>query len=336
MPKKSTTTKPAAPKKSAAKIKQFEIMAVIPTGPYANVQPKIIVESEDFEQAYALAMPKIEKVSQDYGSEGVILGARQQGYEATEAPASTREPMVCWASGDVAYFDEVSHTYVDENGNQYMSGSVYAGQFEYDFNKAMILPKSANKLGCTEQELSDMWESKGDIATTFGTALHKSLEHYGKWKDLCDLTGKGTGIHPTLLPIVEAFFTPERLAEDAEYEPFVADKDNLRCGQIDRLVIEDRGLKTCYIEDYKTNGDLYKRSPGSPTNLKAPYSFLPNVPMGRYTIQLSFYKAILEAKGWTVLGLRVHHWAGSKWETTEIKAVDLDVPQEKIDVSQIL
>lgn len=312
----------AAAKKT--KLKQFEIVAVIPTGQYANIQPKLVFESEDFAAAYAAAMPHLEKISQDYGD--IQLVNKDSGV----ALRVNRTEVQCYATGTKAYFDPVSHTYIDGQGNKYTSGSVFAGQFEHEFNKAMILPKYAKKCNVDEALIEEMWTSKADASTTFGTALHQALETYGKYKDLCDLIGKDIGIHPTLLPIVEAFFK-DRGDEKAVYEPFVADAKNMRCGFIDRLVItgEKRGI----IEDYKTNGDLYKK--GTPANLKAPYAFLPNIPLGRYMIQLSFYKAILEAAGWTIEGLRVHHWAGEEWKTIEVKSVEIDVPQTKIDLSLI-
>ena len=307
------------------KLQVFEIMAVIPTGQYANVQPKLIYEAEDFDAAYKAAMPHLQKISQDYGD--VQLVNKDNGV----ALQVNRTEVQCYATGTKAYFDPVGHTYIDEKGTKYTSGSVYAGQFEHEFNKALILPRYAAKCNVDESLIEEMWTSKADASTTFGTALHQALETYGKYKELCDLIGKDIGIHPTLIPIVEAFFK-DRQDEQAVYEPFVADARNLRCGFIDRLLIT--GEKRCIIEDYKTNADLYKK--GTPANLKAPYHYLPNVPLSRYMIQLSFYKAIMEAAGWMVEGLRVHWWNGKDWKAIDLKPVQIDIKQEPIDLSKVL
>lgn len=315
------------------KLEQFEIMAVIPTGPYANLQPKLTYKASSFEEAYAAARPHLEQVQRDYGTEGNSLAGGGQLLTVN------RQTVKCFVSGTEAYFDPIGHTYIDAEGNKYQSGSVFAGQFEHEFEKHLVLDKCAAKLDLAPEEVEEYWESKGDISTTFGTALHKSLEHYGKWKATCDIDldsktkqPKGTGIHPTLLPIVEAFFAG-RDNERAVYEPFVADHKKMRCGFIDRLLIVDEKKKICDIEDYKTNADLYKL--GQPANLKAPYSYLPNCPASRYAIQLSFYKSILEAHGWTVRNLTIHWWNGAKWEVIKVNPVEIDVPQQPISQEKI-
>jgi hypothetical protein len=316
MPSKAT-------KKSMVEV---PMTVVIPTGQYANIQPTVTGVGSTFEEARNDALQKAESFYSSIEAQADF----KLNSVASALASIPREKVKCYATGVTAYFDPVGHTYIDAQGNQYVSGSVFAGQFEHEFNKAMILPKYAKKCNVDESLIEEMWQSKANASTTFGTALHQALETYGKYKDLCDLIGKDIGIHPTLLPIVEAFFDG-REDEQAVYEPFVADTKNMRCGFIDRLVVT--GKKRCRIQDYKTNADLYKK--GTPANLKAPYSFLPNIPLGRYMIQLSFYKAIMEAAGWTVEGLDVMWWNGIEWKTIEIKPVEIDVPQGKIDLSLI-
>lgn len=309
------------------KISQLKIGATINTGAYSNIQPEVTVDihdGDDIERAKAEAMKHITGLWNKYAAEGSEL-------KGDVAGIVERKAVKCFVTGTTAYFDPVSHTYINEKGELYTSGSVYAGSFEHEFNKHLILPKSAAKLGVDEQTVDEYWQSKGDVATTFGTALHQAIEHFGMYHKLAEKDGKPLGIHPTLLPIVEAFFK-DRMDEDARYERFVADDRNMRCGFIDRLVIT--GNKRCIIEDYKTNGDLYKK--GQPAFLKAPYSFLPNMPVGRYTIQLSFYKAIMEAAGWTVDGLRIHWWNGKEWETIDIKPVEIDAPQKPINLMELV
>ena len=235
---------------------------------------------------------------------------------------TNRVPVACFATGTVAYFDEAGHTYIDGNGEFYLSGSTYAGLFGYEFDKGMILPRSAKRLGVDKEVVDAFWTSKAVIATSFGTALHAAMEHYGKYLELSIKDGKGLGIHPTLEPIVLDFFK-DREHEVAVYEPFISDELNLRCGFIDRLLIT--GHKRCIIEDFKTNGDIYKK--GRPAKLRAPHDHLPNQPISKYVLQLSFYQEILEAAGWTVEGRRLHWWAGKEWQTIELERVDILDPE---------
>ena len=233
----------------------------------------------------------------------------------------SRIPLTCIASGTVAHFDPITHTYIDDTGEQYLSGSTYAGMFGYPFEARAQAERRAQILGVTPETMLNYWQSKGEIATSFGTALHNAMEHYGKYRELHLKDGKPLGIHPTLKPIVEAFYR-HRHHEKAIYEAFVADELALRCGQIDRLVIT--GDKRCIIEDYKTNGDLGKGF--GPKYLKAPADNLPNTPYGKYTLQLRFYQSILEEAGWTVEGRRIHWWSGKEWETIEVEEIELLPP----------
>lgn len=227
-----------------------------------------------------------------------------------------RKELTCFASETVAYFDPVGHTYIDENGEQYLSGSTYAGLFGYPFQADYQAERRAEILGVTKQTMLDYWASKGEIATSFGTALHNAMEHYGKYRELHLIDKKPLGIHPTLMPIVEAFYR-HRHHEKALYEAFVADELALRCGTVDRIVLT--GDKRCIIEDFKTNGDLGKSF--GPKNLKAPADFLPNTPYGKYVLQLNFYQSVLEEAGWTVEGRRIHWWNGEEWETIEVEEI---------------
>lgn len=297
---------------------KYTISATIPTVQYGNLQPSIEVEADTFEDARALVMPEIQSVWNSVCEEGkelVIKGA-------VDVPQVAGKRMKV-DIGDIEYLSlDGNHVYTDDEGNKYSSGSVFAESFAYDFDKAKILPLYANKVGETTDRISDYWESKSKLSTDFGTAIHQAMETYGKFNSLSEKLEKPLGIHPIVLPVVESFFA-ERGDEEALYEPFVADSTTKRCGQIDRLVIT--GEKTCIIEDFKTNIDLNKA--GSPKYLKAPYDkdgeALENTPLGKYTIQLNFYRSILESRGWKVEGMRIHHLDDSGWN-------EIDVPVVKV------
>ena len=298
------------------KIKELTVTAVIPTAQYANLQPSIVVEvedNEDYEKAKTEAMRHIAQFSKQYAENGKAISGG-----GSTVKTKTMTPYI---GEKEIQFDPAAHAYVDEDGNVYESGSHYAAKFEHEFNAGQIAPLYANKHGLDAQDVLDFWKAKADASTTFGTSLHQALETYGKYKKLADKLSSEEkpvtiGLHPTLEPIVESFFSKARLEETAVYEPFVVDPKNKRCGQIDRLVIVDEKKKIVDIEDYKTNADLYKQ--GSPKTLKEPFKHLSNQPASKYAIQLSFYAAILEANGWTVRHLKLHHWAGKEWVTTII------------------
>lgn len=321
------------------KISQVKVGAVINTGQYSDIRPEITVDltaKDKPEQARDLAMQHISKLYKEYGGEGVKLN----NPDIPDASVA-RETMKCFISGTEAFFDELSHTYVNENNELYTSGSGFAHQYKHEFNKKAFLPKSAAKLEASEEFVEEFWKSKGDCSTTLGTALHKALEHYGKYRHLFEKDTdsktklpKFDGVNPLLRKPVQAFFDKYG-DEEAFYEKFIADPKLMRCGQVDRLVVV--GNKEVIIDDFKTNYDLFKVN--TPKYLKAPYQNVENTPFGAYRLQFSFYRAIFLAHGWTVKGMRLHHWNSEeeRWDEYEVKAVEIDgAKQERIDISQVV
>lgn len=303
----------------------FKISATIPTVQYGNIMPEIEVEAETFEEARDLAMERVREIWNSVCEEGREL--RIRGSQPVGS-VSAGEVVVCSFSGTELTMSD-DHTYTDKDGNVFMSGSRYPEQFGYPFDKNMILPIYANKHEVQPKVIDDFWTDKGNLSRDFGHALHSALEVYGKHKALAEKLSTEEkpvklGIPSLLLPVVEAFFEG-RGDEEAIYEPFVVDVNGKRCGRIDRLV--KTGEKSCIIEDYKTNGDLYKQ--GSPKYLKAPFDgkgdtslTLLNQPISEYTLQLNFYAEIMESLGWTVEGLRIHHF-DEEWKTIEVARVPL-------------
>lgn len=291
----------------------FKIGATVPTVQYGNLMPEIEVEAPTFEEAQKIGLEQIQKLWNAVCEDGKELKIRgvQDGNRPTKA-------MPCKFTGQVLFLDD-DHVYRDEEGNVYESGSKYAKKYSYPFDKDTILPFYAKKTGVEPQIIDGFWTSKADASTTFGHALHQAMETYGKYNELATNLEKPLGIHPLLMGVVEEFFDERQVDEDALYEVFVVDKDKKRCGQIDRLV--KTGDKTCIIEDFKTNADIRKQ--GKPTNLKDPFGFLPNQPISEYTLQLNFYREILEALGLTVEGMRIHLLDKDGWTEISVDRVDL-------------
>lgn len=278
------------------KIKEVTVSAVIPTAQYANITPAITVEvDDDIEQAKALAMQHIVGISQKYAEAGKAL-------PSMKATANAKR-IECLVGGSVLY-DDVAHVYTNEQGDVYLSGSAYAKQFDKPFDINVIAQKMADKTGVDVGDIIDIWKLKGSASASFGTAVHEALEMYGKYKETSEKLAKEYHISaiPIIKDVVEGFFRG-REKETALYEPMVVDHDRKWAGQIDRLVVT--GDKKCIVGDYKTNVDL------TPAKVET------------YWNQLSFYASILKAGGWTVEGLEIYHYDGSKWviKKSEVKEI---------------
>ena len=274
------------------KIREIQMSAVIPTAQYANITPTITVEvDDDVEEAKALAMSHITAISRQYAEEGKALQA---------ATGGTR--VDCFVGGSILY-DPVAHVYTNEAGDVYLSGSQYAKQFAKPFEAEAIAQKMENKSGIPAGDILEIWDKARLASASFGTAIHEALEMYGKYTETCEKLEKQ--YHQSNIPMVKDIVTDffkGRENETAVYEAMVVDHDRKWAGQIDRLLIT--GDKKCRVQDYKTNGEL------KPDKLE------------EYWHQLSFYAAILQAGGWTVEGLDIHHWSGV-WttHTSKVKQV---------------
>ena len=226
----------------------------------------------------------------------------QEAYNRyAEVPISltkgNRKLVECFVGGSI-YYDDVAHSYTNEAGEVYLSGSVFAHQGEKPFDAQSISAKMATKSGVPQADILDMWKMGGDISREFGTTLHKAMELYGKHRVASEKLEKEYHLpnHPVLREAVLSFYALHK--EEAEYEPMIVDHDKKHAGQIDRLVIISPPMVSiagvCRIEDYKTDGDITKK-------------------LESYWKQLRFYSQIMEADGWKVESPVIHHWAG-EWK----------------------
>ncbi len=300
---------------------KFTITATIPTAQYANLQPSIEVEAPSFEEAQALALPKIEQIWAMYCEPGKELKPR----DITGGVTINLETLESDITGGKAFFDPVAHVYTNQFGQKLMSGSEFAEKFCPEFNADMIVPKMEAKYGVPGAEIKAMWKAKADASCFLGDAIHKALELYGKHRTTSMLTtpeatdAKAMHDNPILNAAVTGFYTPERIAEKALYEGFIINNDAMLCGHIDRLLIT--GEKTCRVQDFKTNGDINKA--GSPKMLSAPFTDIPNTTLNKYWLQLSFYAHILQLAGWSVEGLDIFHYDGKGWNTYTHDVIDI-------------
>ena len=264
----------------------MRILAHVPSQQYGFFE----IEGDDSE------LPQIEKLYNQYAEKPIAFGG-------SETTSTDRKLLTAFVGGSI-YFDKATHTYTNENGDVYLSGSTYAKQFEKPFDAQNIVIKMAAKSGVPADEILKMWEMKRDVSNGYGTALHLAMQLYGEFSKHSGVFNKEYHIHELSVfkDATESFYA-SRMQEQAEYEALVIDHKREYAGQIDRLVYvpDTTGEKTrrVWVEDFKSNHDL------------------PKDKLENYWHQLSFYGSILEAGGFIVEGLRIHHWNGKEWTTYE-------------------
>ena len=138
------------------------------------------------------------------------------------------------------YFDPIAHTYEDEQGNKFWTGSTWAHQFEKEFDPKLIAGKAAEKKLTTVDKVVEGWDMKSEVSLLYGTTVHKALECGIKYGEIPN--------NPHLATLVQDYLDMTH-EDDQVSEQFVADFDNKMCGTIDVLV--NKGNKHVVIRDFK-------------------------------------------------------------------------------------
>lgn len=214
---------------------------------------------------------------------------------------STFETVKSFTNEEVQW-SEFHHICLDMAGNKLLGGSSYAKEVAGGGSFDTIAKNYAIKHGLEKQQVLDFWNSIMLVAGSYGTTIHKAMEHYAKYEPIVG--------HELALPrqthakeAVEKFLEVADM-KNCEIEPLITDIKMGMSGWVDLLRFT--GDKTVWIEDYKTaevdNAKWEK-------NLK------------EYAHQLNFYGTILLNHGYTIEGLRVWHWTGEIWEADTLEFV---------------
>lgn len=210
----------------------------------------------------------------------------------------------------VLYFDKTAHTYEDEDGNQFMTGSTWAAKFEKPFDLETIAPKTAEKKLTTVENVLAGWEMKSQTSLLYGTTVHKAIECAIKYNELPNA--------PHLATLAQDFLDMTK-DDKMVSEQFVVSYEDKMCGTIDVLV--DRGNKHVVIRDLKT-GDIYKKQSLTP-EAKELWPELKAQTISIYNLQLSFYAHILTKLGYHVDGLEIWAVCDEAWQVVKLPVLDI-------------
>lgn len=202
--------------------------------------------------------------------------------------------------GDGVLFNKEDHTY-SKNGKPYLSGSTFAHMFEKEFPRDAIAQKVATR---DEKKVDDVlagWDSKGEISLQYGTLIHKCIETWCQYGEVPN--------NEYLKSIVEDW--EEVFGNDPIdfNELFIQDDVHQLCGVADAV-----GDYTLY--DWKT-GDIHQKI--SHTLGKD----FPNDRLSLYTLQLNFYRYIIEQNGGKINHLVIGWLNGEHWEKVKVDIIDI-------------
>jgi len=256
---------------------------------YTDVRP--VITGEDWEDIRVTA----QEVAQAVGNTKLVERLSGEQTSLTAAPVVSGEVL-----GDGVLFNKADHTY-SKNGLPYLSGSTFAHMFEQEFPREAVASKVAAKEDKTVEDVLEGWDAKGQISLDYGTLIHKCIETYIKY-----------GTMPSnqyLADIVEDW--SEVFGEDPIdfSELFVQDDEHQMCGVVDGI-----GGDTLY--DWKT-GDIHQKIKHT---LGKEF---PNDRLSLYTLQLNFYKYIIEQNGGKVKKMVIGWLNGEHWEKVDVPIIDI-------------
>ena len=255
----------------------YRIEATIPTTQYGNIRPTFEV-SENEEEVLA----KLESL---WGIFGETKLSRKTDFGE----------LITTFTGEQVYYNDDNHTYHDTEGNELLSGSKYAKQFAKPFDQDMISKAVADKTGEPQEVVLKKWSLGGNIANSYGTAVHDSVEFV--------LMGGDIEKIPTILRPQVQVLVDEVLKYNMTpiTEVVISDVANKAVGRVDCLLVDDvENPKEFIIVDYKTNRELKKDK------------------LTVYTKQLEYYRDVLIAHGMECKGLVIMHHDGEEYKKVEV------------------
>jgi hypothetical protein len=226
-------------------------------------------------------------------------------------------------------FDEPNHKYTLE-GKRLLSTtgfiSKYASKFDAYYWSDFKSNKRGDELeGLEPAKIRDMWNKKGKESMQRGTDVHKAIEQYL-------LTGKIEGLKYLQKQVQDILVTWGVWWQGMKKSMSVEAIELIMCnpewnlaGMAD-LIVKDASGKL-HMMDWKTGEKPIDEPAFRNAKMVYPFNMLPDSNFGKYSAQLSFYKAMLGARGIEIHNLICVHITDEKVTTHKMTDVSEIVPQ---------
>lgn len=183
-----------------------------------------------------------------------------------------------------------SHQYFKE-GLQYISVTTLRDSWFKKFDveetlRKMRLKPMGKYEGMTDEDIKQLWTSKGEVAAAQGTALHKHIELYYKLEPVVD----------TSIEYAQFLdFAQEASLVPYEIEWMVCDPETRIAGTIDFVAQNKDGTIDLY--DWKRSSKVNEYTQWYGHSLEPELSHIPDTTYWKYTMQLNLYKYLVEKMG---------------------------------------
>lgn len=241
-----------------------------------------------------------------------------------EQPEDPRKVLTSFNEGKEIFFDVEKHEYTYKK-KVLQSATVFIKDYEEQFDAARVSERCAEKWGIDQDQILNLWESNGNAASGFGTAIHAVFEHYFTYKKIGEEVQNAAGKeHNAALPnhpfLRQLIWDLEKIRVDGDchQEALVSCVKKGLCGLVDDLYIVDRKKKICRIRDYKITFDIEVEK----NDLKDPFGYLGGSKLSKNFLQLSFYGYLMQLSGWTIEGIDIFNWDG-EWHVHTLEGQKL-------------
>jgi len=222
-------------------------------------------------------------------------------------------------------FNEKEHIY--RYGKSKLTGATtYIKKYIEDFDDSFMIERCSKAWGIEAKTIKKAWNLGGELASTFGTGIHKALEFedlYRNYRKPKDDSRCFKINHPMIQIIVQDFFDfYDSLGFKGEVKPeaLITDVENGMCALADRVLVTSWENKTCRLQDYKVNHSFDQNGKVKFKNLPKGIS-LPTNKISKLSLQLKVQSTMLEKQGWTIEGVDGFVFDG-KWNYYEANTLD--------------
>lgn len=209
-------------------------------------------------------------------------------------------------------FEPVEHRYFFGK-RELTSATAWLERFKTPFNRKAVAAGCAARTGRPAAEFLAEWDRAADI----GTKTHTFIERYYDYQRgllatvpdlLCgdgevslrclkflDLAGKRLTNYEPIAQELRLFYTPPSWTQDEDSE------DEGWCGTLDMLA-RHKPSGGLYVIDWKTSKKVERESSGGSYKLKGAFADLSKHEHNLYSLQVSFYRVLLETAGIVTAG----------------------------------
>jgi ATP-dependent exoDNAse (exonuclease V) beta subunit len=227
----------------------------------------------------------------------------------------------------IKFHDEEHKYYMD--GKRTDSVTSVIGKYKHPFDKDFWSKKKADERGITKEEILSEWKYKADFSCERGSAFHEFAENYLANKVFPFPEHKITnalGSEDNMLECKEGVYKLidmfKKFYDDSHgkmvpvrAEVVVGDREWGITGMIDQLFFNEKSGKL-EIWDWKTNKAIKKDNKWQ--QFKKPLSHLDVCELNTYSLQLSFYRLIVERNTELELGDSYIVWFNENNDTYKV------------------